>query len=676
MLLHKIRLVDFRQFYGDNQIEFSTDPDKNVTLVHGENGVGKTTLLNAILWCCFGKLTHDFENQNELISLEAIKEKKHACRVELELEHEGSVLHILRRYDSKDKSQNAFKIHKIEKDGNFKDVPSPKNYINSILPEDMSGYFFFHGEGIAEISGSKSGEKFRRAIRDILGFTFAEQASIDLAEQKKKQAKKCAEHSSVNKKIKDAIERRDAALISQKKKRERIKSYDEKISNLLSEAKKFDELLSNSGHQVAEQKKKRLDNAINSMKTLESKERNLADAKRKLIQDYGWAIFGNSLAKEGLSFIDESALKGRIPAPYDAVLVNDLISDEKCICGRPLKDGTKEFDKVKEMLETANTGLITQRVSKARAVADKITNQASEFLEAINELENQNAQLSAQIRQVEIDIENLSKELRGFNEGNISEWQKGSEDCHAEARAEERKKGADQAEVSRLESVIKALDKEIHSEDSTNAVITRLKNYDTFLNDLIDKCESKLEIYEKSARASIKSDVDKILEQFSRKSFKTRLGEDFSFDLIRSDGKKAGKSKGENLLLNLAFVSALIQLAGKRAGASGDFLVSGTVAPFVIDAPFGELDKKYREATASFIPEHSEQVIFFLSSSHWAGEVDKAIRPRIGKEYLLVMNSREEQGSKPIDEIEINGKKYAQSEYGMPKDKTYVKEVN
>ena len=43
MQIKSIHLKDFRQFYGEQKIEFATDADKNVTLIHAENGVGKTT---------------------------------------------------------------------------------------------------------------------------------------------------------------------------------------------------------------------------------------------------------------------------------------------------------------------------------------------------------------------------------------------------------------------------------------------------------------------------------------------------------------------------------------------------------------------------------------------------------------------------------------------------------
>ena len=53
MIIKAIRLEDFRQFKGKQNIDISTDEHKNVTLIHAENSVGKTTILNAILWCFF-----------------------------------------------------------------------------------------------------------------------------------------------------------------------------------------------------------------------------------------------------------------------------------------------------------------------------------------------------------------------------------------------------------------------------------------------------------------------------------------------------------------------------------------------------------------------------------------------------------------------------------------------
>ena len=44
MLLKSLLIKDFRQFKGRQQISFSTDNDRNVTIIMGDNGTGKTSL--------------------------------------------------------------------------------------------------------------------------------------------------------------------------------------------------------------------------------------------------------------------------------------------------------------------------------------------------------------------------------------------------------------------------------------------------------------------------------------------------------------------------------------------------------------------------------------------------------------------------------------------------------
>lgn len=66
MILTKLQLENFRQFFGTQSLEFASKPDRNVTLIHGFNGAGKTALLNAFIWCLYGKTTPDFEDSELL----------------------------------------------------------------------------------------------------------------------------------------------------------------------------------------------------------------------------------------------------------------------------------------------------------------------------------------------------------------------------------------------------------------------------------------------------------------------------------------------------------------------------------------------------------------------------------------------------------------------------------
>ena len=49
-------------------MRFATDPLKNITVIHGFNGAGKTTILNAFTWLLYGECSPDFEEPDRLES--------------------------------------------------------------------------------------------------------------------------------------------------------------------------------------------------------------------------------------------------------------------------------------------------------------------------------------------------------------------------------------------------------------------------------------------------------------------------------------------------------------------------------------------------------------------------------------------------------------------------------
>ena len=84
MLIKYIKLKNFRQFKGEHKINFSTDKEKNVTIVMGDNGSGKTTLEQAFLWCLYGQ--NNFQNKG-LLNLEIENTRYATVEVELYIEH-------------------------------------------------------------------------------------------------------------------------------------------------------------------------------------------------------------------------------------------------------------------------------------------------------------------------------------------------------------------------------------------------------------------------------------------------------------------------------------------------------------------------------------------------------------------------------------------------------------
>ena len=103
MKINKIILENFRSYYGKHEIQFSTDDNKSLTLFIGENGSGKTSMLNAIFWAFTGNLTAQLRKEEEdskqevlILNSDAAEEKK-ICQVEIEFEKDQQKYILIRR---------------------------------------------------------------------------------------------------------------------------------------------------------------------------------------------------------------------------------------------------------------------------------------------------------------------------------------------------------------------------------------------------------------------------------------------------------------------------------------------------------------------------------------------------------------------------------------------------
>lgn len=55
MKIGKITLTNYRLYKGVNTISFNNVDGRNVVLISGQNGFGKTTFLQSLTWCLYGK---------------------------------------------------------------------------------------------------------------------------------------------------------------------------------------------------------------------------------------------------------------------------------------------------------------------------------------------------------------------------------------------------------------------------------------------------------------------------------------------------------------------------------------------------------------------------------------------------------------------------------------------
>lgn len=62
MTIKEIELYNFRIYKNSNQVDFSNQEDKNIFVISGRNGFGKTTFLMSLVWCLYGRQMQDVDD--------------------------------------------------------------------------------------------------------------------------------------------------------------------------------------------------------------------------------------------------------------------------------------------------------------------------------------------------------------------------------------------------------------------------------------------------------------------------------------------------------------------------------------------------------------------------------------------------------------------------------------
>lgn len=678
MKLIKLVINDFRQFHGKNVIVFSQDKDRSITLIHGENGTGKTTLLNSVLWCFYGRLTNEIVNKNEIINHDSLRNGINFASVEIYFEHDDKRYCAQRKMSAKD-NRTTVTVMEVESDGNFGRSISPSGpFIDSVIPSQMADYFFFHGEGISSLVNEDNSQNYRKAIRNILGFTAAEFAIEDLEAIQKKWLNKCTQ-----------LEKKDGQYGIKLKEQQDLKATLDAIKlkiaefeNKIKKHKASKERLENERLNIKVEdvsslakKGKELDKLI-SMKLMEQSK--CDDDERLLVKRFALNIFGYELSRQSLADIEEQDVLGMLPSPFDEGLITELTKAQRCLCGRELLPDTDPYNTVLALRNVATTKEIKSRRIKAIKSLGAFEQQPDEFVDSWNDIKSRKIIVSSQIQKAKNERDEINNKLIEIGDGGhnklkeinnkMSECESVIDNSISSLANAQRNLTDNSRKILECERIIASL--------TPNDELTRkLQAQVLYVSQLIAICQKKLEDTESSSKSIITKYINDILQQFSRKDFKVFMNEDFEYKMVRNDGAIVASSKGESLLLNLAFISALIKFCAIRKGGDNRFYIKGTVAPFFIDAPFGELDDTYRAATANFLPKSCEQLILLLSSSHWSGTVDKEINSKVDREYILVSHKKQAQGDKPDDVIKIKNKSYHQSVYSSDFDGSKIVEV-
>lgn len=671
MKISEIELVNFRQFYGRETLKLACGEERNLTLIHAENGVGKTTLLNAVYWALFGEVTPRFEQRQRIVNFEAEREGEQQAKVEVEFEFNEQQYRASRRFQ-KSAREPIFGVSKVQ-NGSLVPLPASETFINSVIPKEMAKYFFFDGEH-AESFAAEQNQGTGAAIRSMLGCDLAEQGISDLKAVASQYTRLIADvpGDAGVQNLRDRLSRledeqgsAEAALVDHEK------TIEEAI---VQKALIEEQLRRTTGAKEIQQ----LRDELEAQKV--DVEAQICKIEAEILHWIGTkaiSVISRKLTSKTLDFIDEESVRGRLPSPYREDFIHGLLDNELCICCRELKPTSENWAAVAALLQTAGKTEVLNRVVRARSRLNSLKEQAADAPLVLGRLQERVSVLVERRRTLEQRLGEESRKLEDFNLDEVREREVARQTLEKLIIDRSTQVGVLRGAIKARSQSIGTLETEIQAKVVKNEKARAIMQKRQLALSAADRLRVLLQSYEKEAREEIEGEINGILQRTARRDYRFEFANDFTMSLLHSDIEGAvPKSGGENQLMSLAFTAALIRFSKARLDKQHAILSPGTVAPLVLDAPIGHLDRAYRRATAEFIPEMAGQVILLLSSAHTSDGVLEALRPYVGMEYVLISDNKGPQNGKGDDAIILHGQKYVRSLFNQERNRTRIERVN
>ncbi|MBE9050951.1 AAA family ATPase [Nostocales cyanobacterium LEGE 11386] len=651
MKLTSIKLCNFRSFYGITpEIILAVGDVQNTTIIHGNNGSGKTSLLNAFTWVLYEKFSAAFASTEQLVNKRSIAEAQKGqaveCWVEVGWEHEGKRYRV-KRSCRVYKNESDFEAGKTqlsmwvgEDDGKWYLPPQqPDDIINQILPASLHQYFFFDGERIEEIVRSDKKAEIAEATKIFLGVEVINRSIRHLGEAKKTlenelkaigdaETKQLLRQQEKIEKESDRITKRQTEI---KQELEYQQTFKKETSNRLLELMSAKEL-----------QERWQDLELQKAENQEAYKKN-KEALKKIISARGYTVLLAETTCQFREIIDNLKQRGELTSGISREFVNELLQSQRCICGADLSTGTPNYEHVQAWLDKAGSSLVEETAIRMGVQVDEIDKQATIFWEEVDREQARINQLRQAISQVEGELDSIQEKLRKDANEEISSLQKRLDEIENKIDELNREQGANQQQLVHLKTDIDALGKQIARQKLNEEKQILAQRRINATQDAIERLTEVRNRQETQFRLQLEKRVQEIFNDISVTPYIPKISEKYELTLVEhTAGIEApvAASTGENQILSLSFIASIIDKVREWSEKRKMMMLpDSSTFPIVMDSPFGSLDEISRRHIAGTIPKLANQLIVLVTKTQWRGEVAEEMSNRIGREYVLTYYS-------------------------------------
>ena len=666
MKLISITLCNFRQFYGKTPEIKLACGRQNTTVIHGNNGAGKTALMNAFTWVLYEKFSAAFAAVEQLVNKRALAEaeigKGVACWVEIIFEHDNKryqVKRLCRAY----KSENIVEHTKSElfmqvagDEGRWMPpFQHPDDIIGRILPESLHQYFFFDGERIEQIVRHDKKAEIAEATKELLGVEVLNRSVRHLGEAKK----------SLETDLKQIGNAETKQLLKDKQK------LEQEVDQLSTRQVEIEQELENQGElrkavngnllelSGARDLQKLRDELEMQQDLFKQQIVQATDALKRAISLRGYGVFLLDAAAEFQVIVGELRDKGELLSGIQQPFLEKLLVTERCICGAELIEGSESHKNVSNWMNKAGVGDVEENTIRISDRVDELDKQVLDFWSDIDSQQANVSRSRTELSRVENQLDGIHSKLRNFPDGDVSRLQKRLDEIEAKIGDLHREAGSNQQQIESLSVQVAGLDKQIDKQQMNEERQILAQRRIAATQDAIDRLTEVRSRLEKQFCSQLEKRVQDIFTQISFTPYTPKLSDKYELTLVENtSGKESlvAASTGENQILSLSFIGGIID--GVREWSQKNTLMGpdSSTFPIVMDSPFGSLDEIYRKQIANKLPKLANQLVILVTKTQWRGEVAQEMESCTGREYVLVYNSPKPDCEE--DAIELGGMRY------------------
>ncbi|MEX3623293.1 DNA sulfur modification protein DndD [Viridibacillus arvi] len=653
MIFKRLIFNNYKTYYGHQEIELyipedvRTDQKKNIILLGGLNGAGKTTFLKAVLYTLFGQrgISNDefkklraniindtfFDEGGREASITLLLEKddgeEWTIKVKWYFNANKTMSHEERKISIKKPGSSVARYANVES------IEAFNKLIDRIMPYYAASFFMFDGEEVKEIISRQNSNRLNEAIIKITGMKANMDLLLDLQTLKSKLENKLAKASSskeiekINQKI-QALDSNTAILEKRAKKyKESILELEKKLEHLKKD--RYNKMLQNSNSR---------ESIIKTHTTLTTSIK-LANAELEqyLLENTTQMILGNKIEKLKSRLKDEKKahekqlLKDASLAPYRN-FINNLLSQK--INPALSEVQLEQIRKIGEQVWIQEYEIESSPSKGTKQIHDLTSNNQAFLLNLrikdrnhVSKLIDHVEKLKGKLEEVEIDLENAPNAVDVSSENEqiesltieLGELQLLNKSNNSKLRKHIEERTSLSSQFSKLSSTDSNAENLYQQLDFVTRTIAALSKYvsemriikTTLIKDEFDKM-LRLLFRKKDEFGKIEFDID---------SSTIRLYNDKMQEISIND-----RSAGEMQMITSALIWALTKASDLKL-------------PIVIDTPLGRLDSIHRKHLINYYyKELSEQVIILSTDSEITSEYVNMMKDNSYKQYMLDYN--------------------------------------